>query len=157
MQLEIREEALVPTSRSVVMGHLGDIRAMVDFVGYGPVPGIKQANWLTEGGFREGARRQVENLDGSRHEEMIVEVSAERIVERASHFSSPVRLLVHTITDTFILTDRDGSTQLQRVFVLHLRHLAFWPLGTALAFFLRRALRRHHLQLSKRCVGGFEK
>ena len=151
MRIEIREGALVPTSRSVVMEHLSDIRAMVDFVGYGPVPGIKQATWLTEGGFREGARRQIENLDGSRHEETIIEVSADRIVERAHGFTSPIRLLVHELVDTFVLTEREGITELQRIFVLHLRHGWYWPLGAMLAFCLRRALRRHHLQLAGRC------
>jgi hypothetical protein len=151
MPLTIEVGRSIPAPIPAVRAYLGDITNLVDFTGYGPIPGIGSAAWERGDGAMAGDVRKVINTDGSSHREEVVRVEARVIEDRIYDFDSPLRHLVAEIRDRFELSEADGGTRLERRFEIHLRSPLAAPLAYLIAaLFLRPALMRHHDRLAER-------
>lgn len=153
MRLVISVSRFIDAPPEAVRSHLGEISNLVDFVGYGPIPGIRSARWEDGGEMRVGAVRRVENTDGSTHREEVVRCEPDLVEDRIFDFDSPLRHLVREIRDRFELARAEGRTRLDRSFAVELKspltYPAAWVIGTLA---LRPALRRH-LEILGRRVG----
>lgn len=152
MQLSFHETHLFSQTPETVWPVLTDIEGMTSFAGYGPIPGIARARWA-EGDTccRQGAVREVENRDGSRHREDVVALRAPELLEdRIYGFTSPLRLFVREVRDRFELQAVPSGTALRRTFTLELLSPLGLPLAALMLPFLKRALRRHHAGLATR-------
>jgi hypothetical protein len=129
---------------------LTDIESMGSFAGYGPIPGIARARWIEGNSYREGAVREVENRDGSRHREDIMAARAPDLLEdRIYGFTSPLRFVVREAHERFELEATAEGTALRRTLALELLSPLCYPLATLLVPLLRRAIRRHHAALAQ--------
>ena len=71
-----------------------DVTKWLDFKGYGPLPGIRAAEFEVRTPEIVGSRIQVTNTDGSKHVEEIVEWQpAQRIQLQMKDFSAPLSRL----------------------------------------------------------------
>jgi hypothetical protein len=68
----------LPLASEKIAEQILDVAKWPDFRGYGPIPGIKSAEFETRTPNVVGSRIRVTNLDGSSHVEEIVEWQPER-------------------------------------------------------------------------------
>lgn len=115
-----------------------------NFRGYGPLPGIRTAEFSLRTPDVIGTRIQVVNTDGSQHVEEITRWEPEQGVTLKMHeFTPPLARLATHIDEVWKFTPGAAGTLVERAFTLHPRS---WPAGLALrliAPLLRRAVDRH--------------
>lgn len=132
-----------------------DLDRWPEFPGYGPLPGIRQAEFEVRTPEIVGTRIRVTNRDGSTHVEEIVEWDPQRVVRlRMGDFSPPVSRLATHFDETWHFVQRGRETGVTRAFALHPKS---WAASIALWFIarlLKKAVERHLVQLrdSKSCV-----
>src|SRR5690349_7626740 len=79
-----------------------DVAKWLDFQGYGPLPGIKAAEFEVRTPEIVGSRIQVTNTDGSKHVEEIVEWRPrQRVQLHMKDFSAPLSHLATRIEETW--------------------------------------------------------
>jgi hypothetical protein len=137
--------ALVPED---IAGQILDLSQWPDFAGYGPLPGIRSAEFETRTPEVVGTRIRVTNRDGSSHVEEIVEWNpGERVRLRMGEFSAPLSRLATEFVETWEF-ERDGSeTRVTRSFELTARSRATRPFLWLISLLLRRAVARHLRQM----------
>jgi hypothetical protein len=125
-----------------------DVTKWPDFYGYGPIPGIKAAEFDVQTPGVIGTRIRVTNLDGSRHIEEIVEWQPDRRIRlEMKEFSAPLSRLATGFEETWEFERVEGGTKVTRSFRLHAKSvLARLPVRV-IAFFLKRAIARHLRQM----------
>ncbi len=149
----LRVESTIFAAPDVVWAELTAIENMTSFVGFGPIPGIKSAAWLSGDGASLGAVRRVTNRDGSTHKEAIVEFEPGRCVEdRIYDFDSPVRFLLKEIRDRFVLASAGAGTRLERRVIFVAKGPWAWPATRLLSALFRRAAERQHAVLANICA-----
>jgi hypothetical protein len=126
-----------------------DVTKWLDFKGYGPLPGIKAAEFEVRTPEIVGSRIRVTNTDGSKHIEEIVDWQpAKRIQLQMKEFSMPLSRLATRIDETWEF-ERDGNeTRATRSFQMHAKSVLMWPVLWMISFLLKRAIVRHLKQLS---------
>jgi hypothetical protein len=134
----------LPLSPEAISRQILDLTKWPDFHGYGPIPGIKVAEFDHQTPGIVDTRIRVTNMDGSSHVEEIVEwLPDQRVRLHMKEFSPPLSSLATGFEETWEFRRTDHSTGVTRSFQLHARSvLARLPLWV-ISFFLKRAIVRH--------------
>lgn len=125
-----------------------DLANWTDFRGYGPLPGIKAAEFEVRTPNIVGSRIHVTNTDGSRHVEEIVEWQPDhRLRLRMQEFSPPLSRLATGLEEAWEFERLDDSTRVTRSFQLHPKSAVARPFLWLVSFLLKRAIARHLRQM----------
>jgi len=143
-------EATLPQKPEEIASQILDLSKWPEFNGYGPLPGIKQAEFEASIDDIVGTRIRVTNRDGSTHVEEIVEWEPTRRLRLHMHeFSPPVSRLATAFDETWDF-ERDGDqTKVIRSFEMHPKSLVTKPLLWSISFLLKRAIARHLEQMAQ--------
>jgi hypothetical protein len=137
-------EATLPHSPEAIAGQILDPTKWPDFHGYGPIPGIKAAEFAVRTPGIVGSRFTVTDEYGSSHIEEIVEWQPDhRVRLEMREFSAPLCWLATRFEETWAFQRLDGETRVTRSFQLYPRSALTKPLLGLVAFFLRRAIARN--------------
>lgn len=121
-----------------------DLTRWPDFHGYGPIPGIKTAEFDTQTPGVIGTRIRVTNLDGSSHVEEIVEWQPDkRIRLEMKEFAPPLSRLASGFEETWDFERVENQTRVTRSFRLHARSMLARCLLWMVSLLLKRAIARH--------------
>lgn len=133
--------ALVPED---IAQHILDLTKWPDFHGYGPLPGIKSAEYEIKTTDIVGSRIRVTNLDGSSHVEEIVEWQpAQRIRLHMKEFSRPLSRLATWFVETWDFERVGNKTKVTRSFEMNAKSVLAWPVLWMISFLLKRAIARN--------------
>jgi hypothetical protein len=131
-----------------------DLDLWPGFEGYGPLPGIKAAEFEARTPEVVGTRIRVTNADGSTHVEEVVEWEPERRLRlRMGEFSPPLSRLATGFDETWEFGLAEGGTRVVRSFELHPRSVATRPLLWLISIPLKKAIARHLRQMRATAVG----
>ena len=137
---------LVPEA---IAGQILDLARWPEFGGYGPLPGIRSAEFETRTPEVVGTRIRVTNRDGSTHVEEVVEWHPDRRVQlRMSDFSAPLSRLATAFVETWEFEQNGDETSVTRSFDLYAKGWATRPVLWLISLLLRRAVARHLRQMS---------
>lgn len=140
-----RTISLSPTE---IAARILDVDNWTDFKGFGPIPGIKAAEFEIRTPEIVGTRFRVTNTDGSRHVEEIVFWQPERRLQlRMCDFSPPFSRLATGMDETWEFERTGGVTQVTRHFAMHPKSLLTRPILWLISFLLRAATNRHLRQM----------
>jgi hypothetical protein len=141
------EETLDSTPEEIA-GQILDLSRWPGFEGYGPLPGIRSAEFEVRTPEVVGTRIRVMDTDGSSHVEEIVEWEPERRIRlRMGEFSPPLSRLATHFDETFEFERIGGHTRVVRRFELHPKTTATRPLLWLISLLLRKAIARHLRQM----------
>lgn len=125
-----------------------DVDEWTTFTGWGPIPGIKQAEIHNPDDGIIGTRIDVTNTDGSTHQETITEfVPDERLIMRMDGFSAPLNKLASHFIEEWIILNTEKQTYLIRSFTLHPLNAVSSLVLRLIAIFLKRAINQHTEQI----------
>src|SRR5262245_12261498 len=128
-----------------------DLTKWPEFQGYGPIPGIKLAEFDFQAPGILGSRIRVINLDGSTHVEEIVEWQPDRRIRlQMKEFSSPLSRWAAGFEETWEFERVEGGTKVVRSFELHAKSRLARVLLWVISFFLKRAIGRNLRELRTR-------
>jgi uncharacterized protein YndB with AHSA1/START domain len=148
------EDTLGSTPEEVARQIL-DLDLWPGFVGYGPLPGIKAAEFEVRTPEVVGTRIRVTDTDGATHVEEIAEWEPDRRVRlRMGEFSPPLSRLATGFDETFEFERTGGQTRVVRRFDLHPKSTATRPLLWLISLLLKRAIARHLRQMKAASTGG---
>jgi hypothetical protein len=121
-----------------------DLDLWPGFEGYGPLPGIRAAEFESRTPEVVGTRIRVTDTDGSSHLEEVVEWEPGRRVRlRMGEFSPPLSRLATGFDETFEFEQVGEQTRVVRRFELHPKSKATRPLLWLISLLLRKAVARH--------------
>ncbi len=121
-----------------------DVAKWPDFRGYGPIPGIKSAEFEIRTPNVVGSRIRVTNLDGSSHVEEIVEWHPDRRLQlQMVNFSKPLSRLATAFVETWDFERVGNETKAARSFELNATSWLTKPVLWFISFFLKGAIARH--------------
>jgi len=121
-----------------------DLTKWPDFHGYGPMPGIKAAEFEIKTPDIVGSRIRVTNQDGSSHVEEIVEWQpTKRIQLHMKEFSPPLSRLATWFVETWDFERVGKETKVTRSFEMNAKSLLTWPVLWMISFMLKKAIARH--------------
>jgi hypothetical protein len=127
-----------------IAGQILDLMKWPDFHGYGPIPGIKSAEFEVRTPSVVGTRIRVNNLDGSSHVEEITEWQPDQRVRLdMKEFSPPLSRLASGFEESWEFKRNENSTHVLRSFRLHAKSALTRPLLWLISCLLRRAIARH--------------
>ena len=142
--------ATLPLAPVEISSQILDVKKWPDFHGYGPIPGIKAAEFEIRTGNIVGSRIRVTNLDGSTHVEEIVEWHPDqRLQLHMRDFSPPLSRLAAGFIETWEFEQVGGQTKITRSFEMNAGSMAAWPVLWLISFVLKRAIDRHLHQLGR--------
>jgi hypothetical protein len=103
------------------------------FVGYGAIPAIVHAE-MVDGPLRVGGKRRVENTDGSKLTEEILQLERPRIhaYRIVSGLKVPFSLLIHHGDGTWRFQEVNGGTDVSWDYEFELRSALAWPVAALL-------------------------
>jgi hypothetical protein len=143
-----------PDAPAEVTARVLDLTQWPRFEGYGPLPGIRSAEFEERTPGVVGSRIRVVNTDGSTHVEEITEWQPEvRIQLRMRGFSPPLSRLAREFIETWELRREADVTMLTRSFELHPTAVWARPALWLIATLLKRAVARNLRQMRR----GFDK
>ncbi|WP_439627682.1 SRPBCC family protein [Gemmata sp.] len=146
--ITFRCEATLPLAPEVIAGQILDLTRWPEFGGYGPLPGIRSAEFEAHLPEVVGTRIRVTNRDGSSHVEEVIEWNPDRRVRlRMSHFSAPLSRLATEFVETWEFERNGDETRVTRSFELHPKGRATRPVVWLTPLLLRRAVARHLRQM----------
>ena len=141
------KETLVLTPEDIARQIL-DVNKWLDFKGFGPLPGIKVAEFEVRTPDIVGSRIRVTNTDGSKHVEEIVEWQPDfRLQLHMKDFSVPLSRLATRIEETWEFERVGNETKVTRSFQMYAKSAWSWPLLWMISFILKRAIARHLHQM----------
>ena len=121
-----------------------DVTKWPNFRGYGPIPGIKSAEFETRTPSVVASRILVTNLDGSSHVEEIVEWQPDRRLRlQMGNFSKPLSGLATGFVETWEFERVGNETKVTRSFEMNAKSALAKPVLWLISFFLKRAIARH--------------
>ena len=145
----------LPLSPEDIAGQILDLTKWPDFHGYGPIPGIKSAEFEVRTPCVVGTRIRVNNLDGSSHVEEITEWQPdERIRLEMKEFSPPLSRLASGFEESWEFKRTENGTHVLRSFQLHAKSSLTRPLLWLISCLLRRAIVRHLREMKTTGVAG---
>ena len=140
--------APLPLAPEEVAGQILDLSNWPGFTGYGPLPGIKAAEFEARPPEVVGTRVRVTSTDGSSHVEEVIEWEPGRRVRLAmTDFAPPLSRLATRFEEAWEFEPAGGRTRVVRTFRLHPRSALARPALWLIARLLRRAVARHLRQL----------
>jgi len=146
--VEFTCEETIPLPAEEIAEQILDLDNWPGFTGYGPLPGIKRAEYLVRTPEIVGSRFTVENNDGSHHTEEIVAWELPRRMQiRIQEFSPPVSRLAERFDETWEFEPREGGTRVTRKFALTPKSPWTKPLLWLIARLLKRAVAKHLRQI----------
>jgi hypothetical protein len=126
-----------------------DLTKWPEFLGYGPIPGIKSAEFEVRTPEVVGTRIRVKNLDGSGHVEEITEWKpCERISLRFSDFAPPLSRMASGFVETWEFDREAEVTRVKRSMALYPKTLWAWPILWMISFLLKCAIAKHLRQIA---------
>lgn len=138
----------LPLASEEIARQMLDLTKWPDFQGYGPIPGVKRAEFQVKTAEVVGTRIQVTNTDGSNHVEEIVEWQPDhRLRLEMKEFSPPLSRLATGFEETWEFKRTGDETHVTRSFRLHPRSIMARLLLWAMSFLLKRAIARHLREL----------
>lgn len=121
-----------------------DLTKWPDFRGYGPIPGIKSAQFETRTPNVVGSRIRVTNSDGSSHVEEVVAWQPDRRLQlQMGDFSMPLSRLATGFVETWEFERVGHETKAVRSFDLNAKSMLTKPALWLISFFMKRAIARH--------------
>ncbi len=121
-----------------------DLSKWPDFRGYGPMPGIKLAEFEVQNPSIVGSRIRVTNTDDSSHVEEIVEWEPHhRVRLEMKDFSVPLSKLATRFEEAWDFKPTGNETHVTRSFQLFARSRLTWLFLWIISIFLKRAIMRH--------------
>jgi hypothetical protein len=137
-------EGTLPLAPEEIARQILDLAKWPDFHGYGPIPGIKVAEFEVQTPGVVGSRIRVTNRDGSSHVEEIVEWQpGHRIGLVMKEFSAPLSRLAAGFDETWEFRRTGEETHVTRSFRLHAKSVPARLLLWLISFFLKGAIARH--------------
>jgi hypothetical protein len=125
-----------------------DLSNWIDFKGFGPIPGIRFAEFEVRTPDIVGSLIRVTNTDGSKHVEEIIEWQPDhRLRLLMKDFSTPLSRLAREFEETWEFERVGNETKITRSFRLHARSILARPLLLIIALFLKKAIARHLQQM----------
>ena len=145
-----------PVDRERLFAFTNDAENFVSFVGFRPVPGIRQATYETPGPPRLGSRRRILKTDGTEHVEEIVGFDApSRHVSRITGLSPPFSWLVLSGEDDWKFEESAAGTVVERTFAFELTSIFAALLAFPLLHLcMRAAVRRDLRNIAETFVQG---
>jgi hypothetical protein len=144
--------ATLPQQPEEIASQILDLSKWPEFKGYGPLPGIREAEFKTRTAEIVGTRIRVTNRDGSTHAEEIVEWEPTRRLRLHMHDFSPLLSRLTTAFDETWEFEREGDrTKAIRSFEMHPKSALTRPLLWLISFLLKRAIARHLQQMGQKC------
>lgn len=140
-------EASLNGGTDIVFSGMQDVSQWSSFVGYGPLPGIKKAEYERRTDDMIGSIIRVQNTDGSSHTETIREwAPGQSIVMEFGSFTPPLAHLASKFVERWSFARSGNVTLARREFELYPRSpLTYAPLWM-ISKFLKRGMAQH-LQL----------
>ena len=121
-----------------------DVTKWLDFKGFGPIPGIKTAEFEGRTPAIVGSRIRVTNTDGSKHVEEIAEWQPpHRLRLLMRDFSAPLSRLATGIEETWEFERVGDETKVTRTFQMHAKSALTRPVLWAMSCLLKQAVARH--------------
>ncbi|MEJ7593704.1 MAG: SRPBCC family protein [Planctomycetaceae bacterium] len=143
-------EATLPQAPEEIASQILDLSRWPEFHGYGPLPGIKHAEFDTKTADVVGTRIRVTNRDGSTHVEEIVEWEPiGRLRLHMHEFSPPVSRLAKGFDETWEFRITGNGTKVVRSFELHPKSMLARPLLWLISLILKRAIARHFTSMQQ--------
>ncbi len=137
-------EAMLVQSPEAISEGILDLSRWPEFPGYGPIPGIKSAEFETRTPNVVGTRIRVRNTDGSSHIEEIIEWQPDRRVAiHMKDFAAPLSRLATRIVETWEFSRTGSETKVARTFEMHAKSVWAWPVLWLISFLLKGAVTRH--------------
>ena len=131
-----------------IAGQILDLAKWPEFTGYGPLPGIKSAEFEARTPEVVGTRIRVTNTDGSTHVEEIVEWQPDaRLVLHMADFSPPLSRLATRFEEEWAFERVGDDNQAARTFRLWPKSMLTRPAVWLVSLLLRRAVARHLRQI----------
>jgi hypothetical protein len=144
--------ALAPTD---IARQILDLSNWTEFKGFGPIPGVKVAEFVVHSACVVGSRIRVINTDGSSHVEEIVDWHLDRRLQlHLKEFSAPLSHFATLITETWEFERVGHETKVIRSCQLHPRSFLAWPFVWLISFMLKKAIARHLGQMRGRSAEG---
>ncbi|MEZ6113350.1 MAG: hypothetical protein R3C99_20405, partial [Pirellulaceae bacterium] len=113
-------QATLAQKPEAIASQILDLSRWPEFHGYGPLPGIKLAEFETQKAEILGTRIRVTNRDGSTHVEEIVEWEPTRRLRLHMHeFSPPLARLAACFDETWEFQVDGDVTHVVRSFEMH--------------------------------------
>ncbi len=133
-----------------IVAQVLDLTKWPGFHGYGPIPGIKSAEFDARTPNIVGSRIRVTNLDGSSHVEEIVEWQPHRQIQLSmSDFSPPLSRLATRFVETWEFERIGNETRIIRSFEMNAKSTLTKPVLWLISFFLKRAIGRHLTEIKQ--------
>jgi hypothetical protein len=146
-------EATLPQKPEEIASQILDLSRWIEFNGYGPLPGIRQAEFEIRTAEIIGTGIRVTNRDGSTHVEEIVEWEPTRRLRLHMHeFSPPVSRLATGFAETWEFERVGDDTHVVRSFEMHPKSALTRPLLWLISFLLKRAIALHLEQMRNTAV-----
>lgn len=134
----------LPLAPKAIADQILDVTKWPEFRGWGPIPGIKSAEFETRTSNVVGTRIRVTNLDGSTHVEGIVDWQPDRRLQlEMRNFSKPLSRLATRFVETWEFEPIGNGTKVARSFELNAKSMLTKPVLWFISFFLKRAIARH--------------
>lgn len=147
-------QALIPATSAEICAAVADVSRWREFTGYGPLPGIAQAEYEQRTPNMVGSRVRVRNTDGSSHREEIYAWNPERQIGlKLYDFTAPVNRVASHFLEEWHFTSQANGTQVTRSFQLFPKQPLTWPLLWLISLLFRRAIVR---QLAEMATGARE-
>lgn len=138
----------LPLTPEMIAQQILDVGKWPEFHGYGPIPGIKVAEFEVRTPGVIGSRIRVTNLDGSTHIEEIREWQPNHRLRLHLHeFSAPLSRLATGFDETWEFQRVAKDTKVSRTFEMNAKSLVAWPVLWMISFLLQRAITRHLRQM----------
>jgi hypothetical protein len=119
----------LPLASEKIAEQILDVAKWSDFRGYGPIPGIKSAEFETQTPNVVGSRIRVTNLDGSSHvEEIVVWQPDRRLQVQMGNFSKPLSRLATRFVETWEFEWVGNETKVTRSFELNAKSALTKPI-----------------------------
>ena len=147
----------LPFAPKDIAGQILDLVNWTDFKGYGPLPGIKAAEFENRTPSVVGTRIRVTNTDGSTHIEEVADWHPDRRLRLdMKEFSPPLSRLATGFVETWEFERVGDGTRVLRSFEMHAKSAFTRPILWMISFLLKRAIARHlrQMQVSYRPSGS---
>jgi hypothetical protein len=133
--------ALAPAD---IAGQILDVAMWPEFTGYGPLPGVRSAEFEARTPEVVGTRINVTNTDGSTHVEEIVGWHPDARLElHMAGFSPPLSRLATRFEEEWAFVRAGDVTQVARTFRLYPKSVLARPVVWLISLLLRRAVAPH--------------
>ena len=141
-------------SPSEIADSILDLAEWSSFRGWGPLPGIRSAEFLERMPGVVGTRIGVTNTDGSRHVEEIVEWDVgRRLGLRLCEFPRPLSLLAERFDETWEFLESDEGSRVERTIEIVPRNVLGRLVLPIIGWMLKKAIRRHIIDTGGEIVG----